>query len=162
MTTPVDPASGKILSRDQFHAAIKAAQERFSLIRKKHPGLKGYLVIALAGGQTGIGSSEKEILKECPTLAVNNQAKADLVAFLKIKEPKDASDAEKKRLKEQYQHLAEALSFNGNHQVEIRFSSLSYELVWQLQSDELVDRDLTPQTQASIRIVLGTLSAFAP
>jgi hypothetical protein len=58
MTTPVDPASGQILSRDQFHAAIKAAQERFSLIRKKHPSLKGYLVISLAGGQTGIGSSD--------------------------------------------------------------------------------------------------------
>ena len=32
----------------------------------------------------------------------------------------------------------------------------------QLQADELVDRELTPQTPASIRIVLGTLAAFAP
>ena len=35
-------------------------------------------------------------------------------------------------------------------------------LIRQLQSDELVDRELTPQTAASIRIGLATLSAFAP
>jgi hypothetical protein len=33
-------------------------------------------------------------------------------------------------------------------------------LVWKLQADELVDRNLTPQTKASIRIVLGTLAHF--
>ncbi len=76
MSTPVDAASGGILSHDQFQAAIKASQERFSLIRKKHPGLKGF------------------------------------------------------------------------------------ELIRQNQSDELVDRELTPQTRASIRIVLGSLSSF--
>ena len=161
MSTPVDAASGRILSHDQFQAAIKAAQERFSLIRKKHPGLKGYLVLSLAGGQTGVGSSAKEILKDCPALVVNDRAKASLVAFLKTPEPKDASEAEKTRLREQYQQLAGELRFDGNHQVEIRFDNLNYELIWQLQSDELVDRELTPQTRASIRIVLGTLAHFA-
>jgi hypothetical protein len=45
-------------------------------------------------------------------------------------------------------------------QVEIRFDSLNYELIHVLQTDELVDRQLTPQTRASIRIVLGTLSGL--
>jgi len=162
MSTPVDAASGRILSHDQFHAAIKAAQKRFSLIREKYPDLKAYLVLSLAGGQTGLGSAAKEMLKDCPALLVNDNAKDRLVAFLKIPEPKDASEAEKTRLKEQYQQLAEQLSFDGSHQVEIRFSTLSYELVWLLQTDELVDRNLTPQTRASIRIVLGTLAAFSP
>jgi hypothetical protein len=76
MSTPADAASGGILSHDQFQAAMKAARERFFLIRKKHPGLKGH------------------------------------------------------------------------------------ELIRQLQSDEMVDRELTPQTRASIRIVLGSLSSF--
>lgn len=78
MSTPVDTASGPILSHDQFQAALNAARERFALIRKKHPSLKGY------------------------------------------------------------------------------------EPISKLQSDELVDRELIPQTRASIRIVLGTLANFAP
>jgi hypothetical protein len=45
--------------------------------------------------------------------------------------------------------------------VEIRFNDLTYDLVWKLQKDDLVDRDLTPQTKASICIVLGTLAQFA-
>ncbi|NLX23330.1 MAG: hypothetical protein GXY55_16890 [Phycisphaerae bacterium] len=35
---------------------------------------------------------------------------------------------------------------------------MDYELIWKLQTDELVDRNLTPQTKASIRIVLGTVA----
>lgn len=41
--------------------------------------------------------------------------------------------------------------------IELRFTSLVYELIWLLQQDPLVDRALTPQTHASIRIVVGTV-----
>ena len=41
--------------------------------------------------------------------------------------------------------------------IELRVSSLVYELSWLLQQDPLIDRDLTPQTHASIRIVIGTI-----
>ena len=40
------------------------------------------------------------------------------------------------------------------------FQSLDYELIWKLQIDELVDVCRTPQTKASIKIVLGTLWGF--
>jgi len=40
--------------------------------------------------------------------------------------------------------------------------NLEYDLIWKLQTDELVDRELTPQTKASIRIVLGTVSQNFP
>ena len=49
------------------------------------------------------------------------------------------------------------LRFVPEIQIEIRFHVLRYALVWALQSNPLVDRELTPQTRASIRIVLGTL-----
>ena len=42
--------------------------------------------------------------------------------------------------------------------LELRFRKLDYPLIWKLQTDPLVDTNLTPQTQASIRIVLGTLA----
>ena len=150
-----------ILDPDQFRSSVATAKDRFSRIRKKHPTLKGFLVISLAGGQTGIGSSAREILKEFPALVVDDEAKARIKSFLKTPEPKDASDTEKKRLKEQFEQLASALKYDGKCQIEIRFDAINYELVWQLQTDELVDRELTPQTKASIRIVLGTLAHFA-
>ena len=158
MSTPFDAAYGQIRSHDQSQSAIKAAQEQFSLIRKKHLVIKVYLVRSLAGGQTGGVRSAKETFKGCPLLVAVDQTKADLVAFIKKPEPKDAIEIEKTRLMEQYQQLAGKLSFDGNHQVEIRFDMLSSELIWQLHSDEMVDRALTPQTRASIRIMLGTLA----
>jgi hypothetical protein len=92
---------------------------------------------------------------------LNDAAKALILDFLKTPEPKDASAAEKERLKDQFANLADELGYDGNCQVEVRFDAFEYELLWQLQSDELVDRALTPQTRASIRIVLGTISQFA-
>jgi hypothetical protein len=38
---------------------------------------------------------------------------------------------------------------------------LKYEQIFALQKHPLVDRDLTPQTHASIRIVLGTLKGLS-
>jgi hypothetical protein len=51
------------------------------------------------------------------------------------------------------------LALDSSVQIELRFGQLNYALVAQLQRDSLVDRVLTPQTPASIRIVLGTLAA---
>ncbi|MEX1116713.1 MAG: hypothetical protein WEB53_15815 [Akkermansiaceae bacterium] len=153
-------SSAPSLTPEQFQAALAAAKRRFALLREKYPSRKGYLVLSLLGEQTGIGSSPKEILKDFPSLIVADAAKLLLVDFLKNEKPKDGSEAEKKRLKEQYEQLASELRYNGIGQVEIRFDQLDYELIWQLQADELVDRALTPQTRASIRIVLGTLADF--
>ena len=57
--------------------------------------------------------------------------------------------------------MGRLFKFDGQSQVEMRFSELNYKLIWQLQTDELVDRQLTPQTKASIRIVLGKVEQFA-
>ena len=65
-------------------------------------------------------------------------------------------------MKAELKELAKALEFDGRVQVELRFHDLDYDLISQLQSDDLVDRELTPQTRASINIVLGTLSQIRP
>ena len=67
----------------------------------------------------------------------------------------------KKEWDERYEELARELKYDASVRVEIRFDHLDYALIARLQSDDLVDRELTPQTRASIRIVLGTLAAFA-
>jgi hypothetical protein len=152
----------QILDQDQFQAAVKAARERFSQLQKKHPTLKGYLVLAIPGKQTGIGSGAKEILGDLPALIVDDAAKAAFQQHLKSPPPKDAGEKVKKEWEERCEELVAELNYNGGVRIELRFDNLDYALIARLQSDELVDRELTPQTAASIRIVLGTLGSFAP
>jgi hypothetical protein len=49
------------------------------------------------------------------------------------------------------------LTYRGEVNFELRFGRLVYDLIWQLQQDPLIDRELTPLTRASIRIVVTTL-----
>jgi hypothetical protein len=148
------------IDHDQLQTAVAAAKDRFSLLRKKYPAMKAYLVLAIPGKQTGIGSSTREILRDLPALVVDDPAKADIQRHLKSPPPKEAGEKAKKEWEEQFDDRVRKLRYDGDVQVEIRFDSLNYELIHGLQTDELVDRSLTPQTRASIRVVLGTLSGF--
>jgi hypothetical protein len=152
-----------MLSLDQLQVAVTAAKRQFGLIRKKYPELKAYLVLSLPGGQTGIDSSPAQILKEFPAMVVDDSNKntaLDFQSSLELLEWKDKKSLEIERLKEQLDQLAHQLNYDEKCQVEIRFNDLKYDLIWKLQADDLVDRNLTPQTKASIRIVLGTLAQF--
>lgn len=149
------------LNHEQFQVAVAGAIRHFSLIRKKYPELKASLVLSWLGEQTQIDSSPKDILREFPALVVDDKAKARMLRFLNENLPEKPSDAQKTQWREKLQEFAEDLKLDGNVQVDLRFQNLNYDLIWKLQSDDLVDRDLTPQTKASIRIVLGTVDHFA-
>ena len=152
-----------MLSLDQLQVAVTAAKRQFGLIRKKYPELKAYLVLSLPGGQTGIDSSPAQILKEFPAMVVDDSNKntaLDFQSSLELLEWKDKKSLEIERLKEQLDQLAHQLNYDEKCQVEIRFNDLKYDLIWKLQADDLVDLNLTPQSKASIRIVLGTLAQF--
>lgn len=43
-------------------------------------------------------------------------------------------------------------------EIQLRFGELDYDLIERLRVDPLVDRACTPQTRASIKISLGTIS----
>lgn len=55
-------------------------------------------------------------------MMVNNAAKALILDFLKTPESKDASDAEKKRLKERLENLATELSYAWRNEVFVNLS----------------------------------------
>ena len=77
------------------------------------------------------------------------------------KDFRDLEALKKKKLlalSEKLDQLLSQLKYDEKCQVELRFNDLNYDLVWKLQTDDLIDRNLTPQTKASIRIVLGTLT----
>jgi len=150
-----------MLSFDQLQIAVAAAKRRFDLIRKKYPGLKAYLVMSLPSGQTGIDSAPTQILSEFPAMVVDDNDKTGalhLLSLIEKLERQAATGPETERVREQLDRLASRLKYDEKCQVEIRFNDLKFDLVWKLQVDDLVDRDLTPQTKASICIVLGTLA----
>jgi hypothetical protein len=167
-----------MLNHEQMQAAIAAAKRRFDLIRQKYPQMKSYLVLSLPGGQTGIDFSPAQILKEFPVLVIADSAKVRALEILhrfSRLEKADTTNAEathlakqKEQLRSQLEHLIPQLRYDEKCQVELRFkirqqtelTYVNFDTVWKLQVDELVDRNLTPQTKASIRIVLGTLSQF--
>jgi uncharacterized protein YkuJ len=161
-----------MLSFEHLQIAVAAASQRFDLLQTKYPVLKAkllngqpvsYLVLSLPGGQTGINSSPAQILREFPAMVVDDDVKTsilNLMSRLKKLESDDAAGPETARVKEQLGQAVRQLKFHEECQVEIRFHDLKFDLVWKLQKDDLIDHDLTPQTTASIRIVLGTLAQF--
>lgn len=160
-----------MLNYEQLQTAVAAAKQQFDLLRKKYPDLdqkerptyKAYLVLALPTGQVRIDADPKDILSKFPAMVINDSVKTRALALLsrlRIIEWKNETTPETERLLKQWEQLAPQLKYDGNCQIEIRFKNLNYDLIWKLQTDELVDRNLTPQTKASIRIVLGTLAQF--
>ncbi len=150
-----------MLNLTQLQTAVAAAKRRFALIRKKYPELKAYIVLSLPVGQTGIDSSPTQILHEFPAMVIDDAAKASLLNLRSRQSETKTGPEVDRRMREQMDQLASQLTYDEKCHIEIRFNDLNYDLVWKLRADDdLVDRNLTPQTRASIRIVLGTLAHF--
>ena len=145
----------------QFQQALTAANAQFALIQKKYPTLKGYLVLSLKGHQTPIDAPLQKMTQDIPDLLLKGEHRSRFIELLAAPVSENSPTSQNAARSEQLQQLTRALELNGLVQVEIRFQQLDYSLVWKLQTDELVDRQLTPQTKASIRIVVGTLSSFS-
>ena len=142
----------------QFQQALAAANRHFADIRKKYPTLRAYLVLSLRGGQTKLDNELANSIREFTSLLLDNTAKTKTLELIKKLKPKESTKPEQIQLKAELKELAKDLEFDGSVQVELRFHDLNYDLIWKLQSDDLVDRELTPRTRASINIVLGTIS----
>jgi len=158
-----------MLNLDQLQLAVAAAKRLFALLREKYPDLKAklptgqpvaLLVLSLPGGQVGIDSAPIQILKEFPAMVIDDSAKTTALNLLSRQAETTASPETERLMKVQLDQIASQFKYDAACQVEIRFNELKFDLVWKLQQDGLVNRKLTPQTKASIRIVLSTLGEF--
>ena len=148
------------LTPDQLKAAVDAAAAHFSLIRKKYPKLDAYAVLSIPGAQTGIHSSPGEIMKELPSIVVDSTEKTEAKSLLKKLKDKDITDGDKKKFTKELDTLSKDFFYHSTAFIELRFGNLDYDLIDQLRTDDLLNRELTPQTRASIRLVLGTVASF--
>ena len=148
------------ITPDQLKAAVDATAAHFSLIRKKYPKLDAYAVLSIPGAQTGIRSSPGEIIKELPSVVVDSDEKTKFKSLFKKLQDKDITEEEKKKCTKECELLSKKFLYQSTAFIELRFGHLDYDLIDQLRTDDLVNRELTPQTKASIRIVLGTVACF--
>ena len=113
-----------------------------------------------------------EFIGKFPALFLESEEKTSALAFFaEYKEAKkrvdsgeDVDGMEKENsetLRARLIPLINELKIDESVRIELRFDELRYTLVEQLQKDPLVDGELTPQSRASIRIVLGTVIGLA-
>ncbi len=135
------------------------AKETLSELKSKYPGLDSYLVYSSRLGQSNLGSKPEVLLKEFPQMFHDSPEKAKALQLLQNLRKAEQNQGLEKNDTTLSRILSE-LELDLSVQIELRFGQLNYAQVAQLQLDSLVDRVLTPQTPASIRIVLGTLAAM--
>ncbi len=159
---------------------IAQAKNTLAALRGKYPGLDAYLVFASPLGQASISDVSSELLNCFPdffrdlparkaALAVLSKLKkeqamlGDLKAKArKIDDPHVIESAAKvAELTAKLKPMTDELDIEESVQIELRFGELRLDLVKNIQSDPLVDQTLTPQSVASIRIVLGSLVQMA-
>ena len=100
----------------------------------------------------------------CMDTPALGEAKELVRALERLKSnPSSGQDPGKDRmqLERQLTALEHAIGFRDAVQVELRFEALKCEQIFALQQHRLIDRERTPQTRASIRIVLGTLKGLS-
>ena len=143
-----------------LEAAGGASKGILAILQSEYPDMRAYLVLAHHGQQTELTSNPIQILDDCDQMVAADEAKREALRLLAEKGRLESAGANQKTVQELSGKLTargRELRFLPEVQVEIRFHVLRYALVWALQSNPLIDHELTPQTKASIRIVLGTL-----
>ncbi|MEI7637669.1 MAG: hypothetical protein WCJ37_10215 [Syntrophus sp. (in: bacteria)] len=161
------------MKRDQLIAVIERADHIIRTLSNKYRDQKGALVFSSPYGQCKLTSDVKEILADFPEMIFESIDKKKAIEFIRTikslegrkkdihsaQSNQDISskiDAEQSALKATLDNL----EFLDDTFIEIRFEHPNLDLIFEMQKDPLVSQKHTPQTQASIRIVLGTLGEF--
>jgi hypothetical protein len=149
------------LTWEQVGKVVDHAKRTLRQIRAKYRELGAYLVFASRHGQVDIEAAPAKVLKEFPAMLVDSPERRRAAELL----------GRMSRLglgKEQLAELADALDkelghcrVSGDVNIELRFTDLKFEQIWALKADELIDRELTPQSRVGIQIVVLNLGKAA-
>ena len=155
-------------TQEDRRRAVSVSETILSKIKTEFPELKPYLVFSSVGGQAPVTSTLSQILLDYPTMCVDTpevrEAERLVRAMEKLKDDHRLSpsqEQQRKQMERRLKSLEGDIVFQDDVRVELRFEALKFEQIRALQKHHLVDRDLTPESRASIRIVLGTLKALS-
>ena len=149
-------------------SGLKTAVERstflFKKLKEKYKSLSGYLVFSSPDGQCDLTTNLADILNSFPQMIVDGKQKEkglQLLQKINVIEAENKKNSgnpkSTEKLRQQLDEIVKNLEVDEDTFVEIRFKGADYDMISELQKDELVSQEYTPQTKASIRIVLGTV-----
>lgn len=161
------------MRKEDLISVIEKAKNLFNKISNEYAamdGMEGYLVLSSMYGQCKLTDDPLEILINFPAMISESEyndkvsklleTMKDLEAQLKYASPEKM----KKEIQEKFKKASldlnanlNKMEFKGDTFIEIRFERPILDIVFKLKKDPLVSQVHTPQSQAAIRIVLGTL-----
>jgi hypothetical protein len=145
----------------QVKDAVAHVREQFEAIRAKYKPLGPYMVFASPYGQESVETEPAVILEVFPWMIADGEAKVKAQGIMdqlhSMAGDVRTGKGSRRDLETELERRLANVTFRGDVNIELRFRDLDYPLIWQLQQDPLIDRELTPQTKASIRIVLTNL-----
>lgn len=153
---------------DELKIAVDKSNAVFKKIKEKYPVLAGHLVLSSPDGQCNLTTDLLEILKTFPAMIVDSRQKENALILVpgiaSIEKGKNIYTEEHfsetmRALKDDLSGNINMLELRDDTFVEIRFDEkkVNLSLIFELQKDELISRKHTPQTKASVRIVLGMI-----
>jgi hypothetical protein len=168
------------MKKEDLLTAIDQANITFKKIMLNYPELLGYLVLSSPYGQCGLTGDPLQILKEFPSMICDSEVKDNVIKLLETIREYENKYAARGDMKTEIQKKIETVSillntdlkrieFKEETFIEMRFKTdrsakiftIESGHIFKMQKDPLVSQVHTPQTQASIRIVLGTLIELA-
>jgi len=148
----------------QLKSVIDNANELFTKLKKKYSRLDGYLVFSSPYGQCGLTTNPTDILQSFPQMIFDSEHKTKGLQLLHKINDIEAGYKQTvtnlkfvEKLKQQMDEIVKNMEVNEDTFVEIRFKGTDLDLIFEIQKDELISQEYTPQTKASIRIVLGAI-----
>lgn len=156
---------------EDLKSVIDAAKKQTKLIMEKYSMLSGYPVFSLASGQCDLNNELAYILMNFPNMIQDSDYKesACLLTYkinkLETEKKKlnmrgDSTDALSGKIKNivaELNQFADKLNIIESTFIELRFEKPKLDEIFRLQKDFLISQKHTPQTTASVRIVLGTI-----
>ena len=159
------------MNTEELKITVLRALDQFTALRDKYPALAGDLVFSSPRGQCHMTRNVLEIFKTFPDMISDSPQKekaSGIVQSIVVLEKerknatadvKDKTSEKIKKLTVEVNPLLDSLELRDDTFVEIRFDAkkVNLPLIFELQKDELVSQEHTPQSKASVRIVLGTM-----
>lgn len=155
--------------KEDLTKTIDKANNTFKAIMDNYSGMKAYLVLSSPHGQCELTDDPLQILKEFPAMISESEFKDKGIKLLETIQGLEVElkDVYRGNMKAEIQKKIEKessllnanlkkIEFNEDTFIEIRFKRPILDLIFEMQKDPLVSQQHTPQTKASIRIVIGT------
>ena len=152
------------MNHSKLEIAVGRSNIIFKKLKTKYPDLDGYLVFASPHGQCKLTTDRIKMLDSFPQMIMDSKSKEkglhllEKISDMESESKKDSGKHKSsEKLKLQLNEIVDDLEYKDDTFVEIRFNKGDLNLIFELKKDELISQEHTPQTKASIRVVLGIL-----